>query len=334
MVLLLLVFTAAVFTFEVTKAAELDTGELVLPGKSDKTATIDLSSPKPTVEQSVTNLKSDDIAQSSGIPKEITSNKLENDIRNILKNEPGLYSIAYQNTDSKNKLTINPKKMPAASVIKLFIMIETYNQIIEGRINENDKISLTSTMKVGGTGSLSGRKDGTVLTIDQLINLMITQSDNTAANILIDRLTMDQINKTANKLGCLDTIIQRKMMDFKAQNEGKDNFTSVEDLSTILMKIYANKCLGEKYDQKMIEILKQQENKTKIPRLLPAGTVVAHKTGELDRVENDTGIIFTNEGVYLLCILSDDVEADKARMVIAKVSRIVYDYIVSETKFP
>ncbi|MDP4160106.1 MAG: serine hydrolase [Bacillota bacterium] len=338
-VLLLSVIAAAVFIYQVTtvtkitKAAELDSRQ------SDMISRADLSFKKPVVEQSTPEngqLKAEESkekAQNTGLHEdipsdkgEITPDKLEKDIRSIINNERGQYSIAYQNTGSKIRLTINPQKMQAASVIKLFVMIETYNQIKEGRIKENDQITLTSSMKVGGTGSLVGRKDGTVLTINQLISLMITQSDNTATNILIDRVTMDKINSTAKKLGCLDTVIERKMMDFKAQTKGKDNMTSVDDLCSILLKIYQNQCLGEKFDQKMIEVLKQQENNTKIPSLLPSDTVVAHKTGELDRVENDVGIIFSNHGAYVLCILSNEVEAFKARTIIAKVSKIVYDY--------
>lgn len=323
-VLSLIVLAAAVVMDQVINVAELDTGKSDLRASTDSSRVPVVEPSKSNNSQSEENSHQKD--QSSGIHEELTTGKLEEDIRTIINNEHGIYSIGYQNTASQNKLTINPQKMPAASIIKLFVMIETYNAIKESRLNENDEIILLSSMKVGGTGSLAGKKDGTVITINQLIKLMITQSDNTATNILIDRLSMDRINATAKKLGCLDTILQRKMMDFKAQNEGKDNFTSVADLCSILMRIYQNDCLGDKYDEKMIEVMKLQENNTKIPRLLPAGTVVAHKTGELDGVENDTGIIFSNNGAYILCILSNEVEAIKARTIISKVSKIVYDY--------
>lgn len=322
-VLVLLVFTALLFTYEVTKKGALT------QGKSNLTS-IALDSSKPVVQDFNQHNGSNVQTPNNGMPNNgsnVKSNtdKLESDIRKIIQNERGLYSIAYQDTASKNNLTINSQKMTAASIIKLFVMIETYKQINEGKICENDQITLTSSMKVGGTGSLTGRKDGTVLTIDQLIHLMITQSDNTAANILIDRLTMEKINATAQKLGCLDTVIKRKMMDNKAQAEGKENYTSVVDLRGIFLKIFKKECLGEKYDQKMLDVLKQQKNNTKMPLMLPVGTVVAHKTGELDNVENDAGIIYTDKGAYVLCILSNGVETSNARMIIAKVTKAVFD---------
>ncbi|WP_088186674.1 serine hydrolase [Desulfosporosinus sp. FKA] len=323
-VLLLLVFTAIVFTYEVTKkeataTSKSDLMDFAVDSGKQSSQDNDSEGNESTLEKS--NIQT----SNTGKNVKSTTDKLARDIKKIIQNERGSYSISYQDTISNNNLVINPQKMTAASMIKLFVMIESYNQIKEGVINENEKITLTSSMKVGGTGSLSSRKDGTVLTIDQLIYLMITQSDNTATNILIDRITMDKINTTVQKLGCLDTVLQRKMMDFKAQGEGKENYTSAADLCNILTKLYKNECLGEKYDPKMIEILKRQENNTKLPLLLPAGTVVAHKTGELDQVENDAGIIFTPKGAYVLCVLSSGIVAGDARTIIAKVSKVVYN---------
>lgn len=313
---------AVVYKYNSNKTADMgkSKSDLIEPVNSRT------SSNKPVIEQSIAENEKFNVTYEHKDINTIGMNKLENDIKDIFKNEYGIYSVAFQNTSSNEILSINPKKLQSASIIKLFVMIEAFNEIKEDRINENDEIILKSNMKVGGTGSLSGRKDGTAITINQLIKLMITQSDNTATNILIDILTMDKINSSIKVLGCSDSVIQRKMMDFKAQNEGKDNFTSVEDLCCVLFKIYKNECLGGIYDKKMIDIMKQQENNTKIPLLLPPGTVVAHKTGELDKVENDAGIIYNKDGAYILCILSNGVETTKARGIISKLSRIVYDF--------
>lgn len=251
--------------------------------------------------------------------------KLERDINNILKNQEGIYSIAYQNTTSKEKLLINSKKMQSASMIKIFIMIEAFCGIKENKLNGDNKVILLNSMKVGGAGSLAEKEEDTEVTINDLINLMITESDNTASNILIDIVTMDRINARARKLGCLDTIIQRKMMDLKAITEGKDNFTSVLDLCNVLIKIYKGQCIDEEYDKKMIEIMQKQQNNTKIPLLLPAGTIVANKTGELHKVENDAGIILNKKSAYILCILSNEVDSASAISIISRLSKIIYD---------
>ncbi|MEN6391228.1 MAG: serine hydrolase, partial [Syntrophomonas sp.] len=116
---------------------------------------------------------------------------LENNLKAVLKGARGNYSIGYKSLASSQEVILNPGQMPSASVIKLFIMTAAYNQAATGQLKLDDKLVLRDSDKVGGTGSLAGRPSGTSLTIRQLIELMITESDNTAANLLIDKLGFD-----------------------------------------------------------------------------------------------------------------------------------------------
>jgi len=250
---------------------------------------------------------------------------MERDIRNLLSTEKGDYSVAYQDLKNDNTMYINSKKMRAASVIKLYVMIEAFNQIKSGKLNGSYEITLTNSMKVGGTGILVNQNEGAKLSIDKLIELMIADSDNTAANMLIDKLGINSINNTINKLGCTDTVLQRKMMDIESIKQGVENYTSVRDLNLTFSKIYKNQCIDENYDKKMIEILKKQKNNSKIPGKLPESVQVAHKTGELDGVENDAGIVFTPNGDYVLSILNEGTVSDTAIKNDEEISKIVYD---------
>ncbi|MEN6389282.1 MAG: serine hydrolase, partial [Syntrophomonas sp.] len=171
------------------------------------------------------------------------------------------------------------------------------------------------------TGSLAGRPSGTSLTIRQLIELMITESDNTAANLLIDKLGFDYINNTIQTLGCQDTVLQRKMMD---KSTGKENYTSVQDLILLLQSIYKGTCVSSSADQEMISILKKQKQRNLIPRSLPSGCVIANKAGNLPGIVNDAAIVFTKQGDYILCILSKKVDEKQANEIMPKLSKIIY----------
>ncbi|MBE6067095.1 MAG: zinc-ribbon domain-containing protein [Clostridium lundense] len=263
--------------------------------------------------------------ETQSVSDKLVIENIEKDIRSLLVSQKGDYSVAYQDLRSDNTMYINSKKTKAASIIKLYIMADVFNQIKDGRLSGNDEITLVNSMKAGGSGILSGQKEGTRLSIYRLTELMIADSDNTAANMLIDRLGMNNINDTINRLGCTDTILQRKMMDTESANRGIENYTSVKDLNLVLSKMYKNQCVDPTYDKKMIEILKQQKNNGKIPDGIPKHIQVAHKTGELVGVENDAGIVFTPNGDYILSILNDGTDNGTAVKNDIQISKIVYE---------
>lgn len=220
---------------------------------------------------------------------------------------------------------IKNTKSPSASVIKIFIIVEAYNQSNKGIINLESTIILQENMKVGGSGILSSKPNGIAVTIDELIYLMMTESDNTATNILIDIIGMDNINTKIKELGCSNTELNRKMMDAESINVGIDNYTSVYDLYLTLMQLYNNKCINEFYDNKIIDIMKCSKSTTKIPNLLPDDVLIAHKTGELSGIENDSGIIFTKYGDYILCILTENGSNGSEIEAISGLSKNIYD---------
>jgi len=244
----------------------------------------------------------------------------------ILGNESGDYSIGYCNLSEENPLLINSKKMPSASIIKLFIMVHAYKEVSLKALDLDEKLVVRQEDKVGGTGSLGSRQAGTTISIRELINLMITESDNTATNILINNLGFDKINQTIKDMAFKDTTLQRKMMDFSSAEQGKENYTSVSDLVTVLYKIANNQCLGQPYDQEMLSILKRQKQRNMIPRGVPDTYTVANKCGNLPGVVNDAAIIYSEDGGYVLCVLCGDVTQDSGESTIVAISKAVFDY--------
>ena len=200
----------------------------------------------------------------------------------------------------------NSVQTPSASVIKIFIMQYVYEEIAAGNLTEDDTVA----------GS----------TLKSLVTTMIQNSDNSATNTLIDHFGMDTINTYIKKSGYSDTELQRKMLDFDARSNGKENYTSLNDVMKFLEKLYENRDLFP-YSA-MLDIMKGQNIRTKLPQGLPQGTVIANKTGELDNVENDIGIVFTDKGNFAIAVLTDGVSAPQnARSAIAELAKQAYDRI-------
>lgn len=146
----------------------------------------------------------------------------------------------------------NSKKMRSASMIKVFILAATMELVKDGNLSLDQPLTLHSYEKVGGAGILAGYASGTQLSLREVLKLMITHSDNTATNMVINLLGMSTVNEYLQMNGYTDTILQRKMMDF---GSGRENYTSAKDLGTIFQKIYNHQCVSSAHDEVMINFL-------------------------------------------------------------------------------
>lgn len=205
--------------------------------------------------------------------------------------------------DTNYEYSTESYKAPSASVIKVFIMEYIYDRV------QNGELSLDEELR----GS----------TVKDLLFSMITKSDNEATNVFIDRFGMESLNDFFKSRGYNDTKLERKMLDTDAMREGKDNYTSLKDTMRFLDNLYYNK---DSYPYKeMLGIMKQQKVRTKIPAKIPNTAEVANKTGELNNVENDIGIIFTENGDFATVFLcSSLVDTSEARNFIKDASYMLY----------
>ena len=251
----------------------------------------------------------------------------EKQLFDVIKNEPGTFSIAVQVPANGFEWNFGSFPMRSASLIKLFIMVEAFEQITATRLDPATAIPFFEKDRVAGSGILQELPVGTHRIVSELIELMITESDNIATNLLIDLLGMETINERIHSLGCSETSLQRRMMDFVAAAAGQENLTSARDVIRLLTRLYDADCVGAEADAAMCSILGRQTDRCKIPLLLPPGTICQHKTGELPGAEHDAGIVRTPKGTYLLAIMSDDLpDPEHGRQVIAQLSRIIYDW--------
>lgn len=199
----------------------------------------------------------------------------------------------------------NSKPMRSASMIKVFIMAAAMDKAAHGELNINETLTLRDSDKVDGAGILAGYPSGSELTVREIVELMIIHSDNTATNILIERLGMSTINDYIQREGYGDTILQRKMMDYDAIAEGRENFSSVQDLGTFFKRLYNYECVGEEFDKIMLDFLVEQTDTDCFPAALP-DKQIAHKTGALDGLYDDGGIIYSDSGDAVLVIMTEN----------------------------
>jgi len=251
-------------------------------------------------------------------------------IRDIVTDAPGSYAISVINLATGQQWTYDSKPMRSASLIKLFIMVEAFAQIHAGQLHPADRLAFGESDRVGGAGLLQELPAGTSRTVLELIELMITESDNIATNLLIERLGMEKINSRIQALGCQDSVLRRRMMDFAAAAAGQENLTSVIDIAKVLAALHQGLCLDPVSDLQMCGILERQTDRCKTPLLLPPETVCRHKTGELPGAEHDAGIILTTGGAYVLAVMSDELpDPSSGCQTIAEISRTVYDCLTA-----
>ncbi|MEM1455882.1 serine hydrolase [Pediococcus pentosaceus] len=240
----------------------------------------------------------------------------------------GETSVYVSPTDSTEEVVSNSKAQRAASNIKLFILITAYQQVNEGKLNLNDKYTLKDSDKVNGTGEIRNMSSGSEISMQDLLEDMMEDSDNTAANIVIRQLGgMDKVNAQIKKIGAKDTKLERMLMDTDALKDGKDNYTSVADLGMVLKKIYNHQMVSTKYDNAMLDILKKNNNHTKLPHDLPEEATVYNKTGEFDDygVENDAAIFGNNKGSFVIVVMSQDGSRDEQIKKMNSFGSVMYD---------
>ena len=252
--------------------------------------------------------------------------ELEAGIQRGLRDFQGEIGFVIKDLASGRTLVHDPdRRFASASMVKIPIMAACYKAIEEGRVSLDDVLRLGRKDKVRGSGVLRAAPSGTPVTVGKLLELMITDSDNTAANMLIDLLGFEYLESSFRDFGLEATNLSRKMMDFQARARGVENYTTPREMADILERIYRRTCVSPRASEDCLELLKRQKVNNRIPRYLPRRVVVAHKTGLENKVCHDAGIVFTGKGDVLISAFTEgDTGAIIAERMIARVASFVY----------
>ena len=226
-------------------------------------------------------------------------------INNLVKNYSGTAAICIKNMKTKKAYISNKDEIfPSASVIKLLVMAEVIKKVSTGQITLDKSVVVSNRLITRGDGILKYLEANHSFTIEELLTLMIIVSDNTAANILIDIAKMEDVNKLCVNLGLKNTVLNRKMMDFKAVANGKENITCAGDICNFLELLYDGKIINEACSKFIVDTMKKQQVHGKIDMFLPPSIILAHKTGTLEKLEHDVGILYGSKCDYVVCILT------------------------------
>ena len=197
----------------------------------------------------------------------------------------------------------------SASIIKLFIMQVLLEEIKAGRLSWQETITMMAEDQVGGTGNLQAAEPGTSYSLEELALEMLIHSDNTATNLIIERLGgLSAVQAKIQALGYQDTRLQRLMMDQAAIAEGRENFTSAREVGQLLAKLYQHKLVGQEQDQIFLDYLAQQKDRQGLVALLPQGVISYNKTGtnSAQGLQHDAAIVqVSNQSAYVLVVLQE-----------------------------
>ena len=249
-------------------------------------------------------------------------------------------AVVLRTIDGKHELLIDPDKtFHAASTMKVPIMIELFRQAAAGQLELDEPLAIKNEfhsivdgsvyqLSVGDDSDAEVYKNiGKTMTLRELCEAMITVSSNFAANLLIERLGVDNIKATVTRLGADGMHLLRGVEDQKAFDKGLNNSTTAGALATLMEKIATGKAVSAKADAEMVAILKRQKFNDGIPAGLPAGTPVAHKTGSITKIHHDAAIVY-GPRPYVLVVLTRGIEDQKvSAALMASISREVWNAV-------
>jgi len=235
------------------------------------------------------------------------------EIEKLTKDLRGKYGVYVYQLENKNQYGVYQKeKFPAASLMKLPVMLLFYQEVEKGNLEPEIKYTLKESDKVLGAGILQGKSAGTTYTYRQLIEYMGQYSDNTAFKVIRRVLGDDKIQQTINDLGMTETSLE----DFE---------TTPEDIGLFFQKLYQGKIINSNSRSELLDFL----TKTAYEDWLPAGVSkkikVVHKIGRETGTFSDGGIVFTDKP-YVIVIMSKDAREIEANEVLPKISQAVFDF--------
>jgi len=296
--------------------------------------------------------------------------RLQARVEELSRSFPGTIGVYARNIETGAEVGYKADELfPMASVYKIAIMVQVFREVDAGRLSLNDRIELGTPDRRLGSGLITYMTPGLKPTLHDLLMMMITVSDNEATDKLLSMVGAKNVTATLRAIGIKDIRVDRPTSDLiadwlaysdpsfrnvslaqmiahpdvfdkmtpeqfergsKAFTEDPRDHASPRGMSELLVKIFRSEAASEKSCQDMLEILKLQQFNDRIPRYLPEGTAVAHKTGEIGYTRNDAGIIYAGDQRIVVAIFalraSGDVSEQETYQRTGEIARAIYDY--------
>ena len=277
-------------------------------------------------------------AAAPAVPASSIDPKVAADIQERIANSGADVGVAFRTLDGQTAWSFRANDtFHAASTMKIPVMIELFHQVRQRRVKLDDPLPIKNefhSLADGSIFTLDAADDsetdlykavGQTRTLDQLCELMITVSSNFATNLLIQKLGVENIRATVHSLRADGINVLRGVEDNKAFEKGLNNTTDAQGLAVLLEAIAKGEAVDadDSYSQRMIQILERQRFNEGIPAGLPAGTRVAHKTGELTKLHHDAAIVYAKKP-FVLVVLVRGTDFQESSVLIADITRQLY----------
>lgn len=254
--------------------------------------------------------------------------RLEERVRAIESEHRGVMGMALLDLTSGREMQINADEVfPTASSIKLALLAELWRQDQSGKgAKLSDPYTVNSADLAPDSAIMGGLTPGvTKVTNRDLATMVVAVSDNSATNVLIDRVGMENVNAMLDTLGLRQTRLRRKMMDLAAAQAGRENVATPHELVALLNTIYTGKLLDKQHSTDLIKLLETTKD-SEIPKLLPDSVPVADKPGSLEGVRTDSGIVFVQGRPFILSVMTSyDASELDSEHAISRIAKEAYE---------
>jgi len=273
------------------------------------------------------------VAQEGGRKADALFGKLEATIAQVDRELDGVMGLAILDLTSGRQILRNADEVfPTASTIKIAVLAELYHQSqqaasgVAGTARLTDPYTMNPADLVDDSQIMAGLTPGiTLVTNRDLATFMLAVSDNSATNVLIDRLRMENVNSLLENLGLRETRLRRKMMDITAAREGRENTATPLELIKLLEAVYRRKVFDKATSEDFLKMLSTRKE-SPIPRLIPENVVIANKPGALEGVRCDAGIVFAKDRPFVISVMTGyDLDERAADAAISRIALAAYE---------
>jgi beta-lactamase class A len=275
-----------------------------------------------------------------------SNSSLDSRVRAEVNSFQGKVFLFAQNLDTGQTYSFNgDERVRTASTIKIVVMIEVFARVADGRAKWTDELVLTKTARYGGSGILPELGDGLRLTLRDCLRLMMTLSDNTATNMVLDYLTTDAVNARMESLGFKHTRIMRRVGGGGESKAGKEpdnkrfglGATTPHEMVEIMAKLDRGEIVSKDASKEMIDLMKREQARYAIGRTIPE-VPMASKYGALDALRSCVAILYTKQGKIAMAMTVDDMPQpfwsvdNPAYLLMSRLSLILIDSLAVRAK--